>query len=214
MNQIDQSHSLDSTSTVRRGGIYFLAVAPFTWTQVNPTHMGDTYSVLLPAGIKLAIRFSIKIKHVFWEVTDFDLLQTIFSPFSKSVPSLSQCVIILTIFRVNNSLFEATQVTFPTVLKTKKIFEIQKQIIDKSGLSVSLFKEWGERRKSHLSAGGQNTLHFVLECREMIALDSKWRGIDMIWDFSTIRNNDLFSEATSCQVITCLGWKWTIFWHR
>lgn len=39
-------------------------------------------------------------------------------------------------------------------------------------------------------------------------------GIDTVWDFSTICNNDLFSEATNCQVITFLGWKWTIFWHR
>lgn len=65
--------------------------------------------------------------------------------------------------------------------------------------------ELGERRKSYLSAVGQSRLHFVLECWGMIALDSKWRGIDVIWDFSTIRNNDLFSEATNCQVITCLG---------
>lgn len=38
-------------------------------------------------------------------------------------------------------------------------------------------------------------------------------GIDVVWDFSTICNNDLFSEATSCQVKTFLRWKWTIFWH-
>lgn len=48
----------------------------------------------------------------------------------------------------------------------------------------------------------------------MIALGAKWRGIDMIWDFSTICNNDLFSEATNCQVITFHRWKETIFWHR
>lgn len=39
-------------------------------------------------------------------------------------------------------------------------------------------------------------------------------GIDMIWGFSTICNNDLFPEPTNCQVITSLGWKRTIFWHR
>lgn len=47
-----------------------------------------------------------------------------------------------------------------------------------------------------------------------MALDAKWRGIDMTWDFSTIRNNDLLSEATNCQVITFHMWKWTIFRHK
>lgn len=47
-----------------------------------------------------------------------------------------------------------------------------------------------------------------------MALNAKWRGIDMTWDFSTIRNNDLLSEAINCQVITFHMWKWTIFRHR
>lgn len=75
-------------------------------------------------------------------------------------------------------------------------------------------KEWKERWKSHLSAGGRSTLHFTPDRWEMMARDAKWWGIDTVWDFSTISNNDLFSGAARCQVITFLRWKWTIFWHK
>lgn len=75
-------------------------------------------------------------------------------------------------------------------------------------------KEWRERWKSHLSAGGRSTLHFAPDRWEMMAQDAKWWGIDTVWDFSTISNNDLFSGAARCQVITFLRWKWTILWHK
>lgn len=39
-------------------------------------------------------------------------------------------------------------------------------------------------------------------------------GIDLMWDFSTIYNNDLFSEGNTFQLITCPRWKWTIFWQK
>ncbi len=117
--------------------------------------------------------FSGKIQSVYWELTHTDVPRTIFSLFSKSTPSSSQ--LITTLFLELTLSFKShSSHVFFTAPNTKKTFETHKHNIDKTSVTLSLLNGWGERRKSHLSAGGQNRLHFVLECWGMIALDSKW----------------------------------------
>lgn len=73
-----------------------------------------------------------------------------------------------------------------------------------------------EERGESLICQQADGAHFIL----FRAAERWWRGmpndggIDTVWDFSTISNNDLFSGAARCQVITFLRWKWTIFWHK
>lgn len=121
MRQIDLSHFLDSASTVRHGGIFYLADVPFTWTLTNPTpHIWETqiqplYHIL--TDFQGSIYVSIfNLKKVFCLFclrgdvkTGFDLSPTISSPFSNSTSQLS---IILNILRVNDSILEPLQATF------------------------------------------------------------------------------------------------------
>lgn len=74
----------------------------------------------------------------------------------------------------------------------------------------------GVKREEKVSSVSGQTEHTSF-CSRLVRDDDfgcqMMGGIDVVWNFSTICNNDLFSEATSCQVITFLRWKWTIFWH-
>lgn len=126
--------------------------------------------------------------------------------------SSSELSIILTIFRVTDSFLNYSGFLLYLLQQQKKDLKYRNTVLTKT---VCVLVEKVKREEKVSSVSGQTEQTSF--CSWVLRDDSfgfQMTGIDMIWDFSTICNNDLFSEPTNCQVITSLGWKQTIFWHR
>lgn len=169
---------LDS-QTSRNFSSWQLFPSPGLW--LIPRHKYERYinnlCIKYSSAYKDLIKhfFSVKIQCLCWELkTDWSSSNYFLTCFKEHGSSFL-FITILSVFRVNDPFLKPFQPPFNCISIKTEDTGAHKHNIDKNSLTLSLLKEWRERRKSHLSAGRQNRLHFVLECWETIALDSKWK---------------------------------------